>query len=379
MSHYTCLTLLTITVALTYGCSSNQAADSNQSTGEKTVNHQTANEIFPEPTFPPIVFTATERPQPKSTDEAKQSLAEIKSLYDSQNIPRALNQNLTCEAAYQYAKAWKLLHDQLPHDVTWLKSLKPDNIPGIDSVSLQQIENTRKAQLEWLETRLPKQLDDSAKYTRQFIEGCVGPMMWNHIVKAADVDMSDSTAVGNLLGRQELNETRAQQIRQVDEAFASAILFDEIMNIDSDWNPKRQEFRAVVLRYQDKLESAADAIVPPKDIGDAKLTKVAAEVLANKKYKLPKAVKIIVNSPKRSYGKDHFTIDFSERSIEKSPYRWEEFQVATIEKEGDQHYLWYNTLLYYEEGPHTVPTKKWVLGPRHKSAPISEKNIGASD
>jgi len=85
--------------------------------------------------------------------------------------------------------------------------------------------------------------------------------------------------------------------------------------------------------------------------------------------------RVIVNAPKKSFGKDHYTIDFDERSIEKSPYRWEEFQAATIEKEGDKYFLYYNTILKYSVGPHTVPTGKWVLGPRHLSAPISEENI----
>ena len=147
------------------------------------------------------------------------------------------------------------------------------------------------------------------------------------------------------------------------------------MGVESDWAAKKKTFRDMVVRYQEKLEQAADAIQPPADIGNAELKAIAAEVLANKQYKLIKAERIIVNAPKKSFGKDHFTIDFGERTIEKSPYRWEEFQVATIEKDGDQYFLWYNTIMNYSVGPHTVPTEKWVLGPRHKSAPISKKNI----
>ena len=331
----------------------------------------TSTEIFPVPNVPAIEFHAVTRPRPTDAEEALAQLEALRDLYDWQNIPPALNQNLTIQSVAEYARAWKLINDQLPYDIQWLKELDGRSVPGADNIQVQKIDNTKKSQLDWLENRLPNQLADSAKYTRQFISGCIDPIMWQHISKAADCDMSDSSQVRNVLGRPELNETRAQQIRQVAEGFEAAILFDNLLGIESDWSQKKNAFREMVLRYQEKLAAAAEAIQPPEDIGDSELRKIAQQVMTDKQYRFPKPVRIIVNAPKRSSGKDHYTIDFGERSIEKSAYRWDEFQVATIEKEGDQYFLYYNTLLNYEVGPHTVPTGKWVLGPRHKSAPIS--------
>lgn len=119
-----------------------------------------------------------------------------------------------------------------------------------------------------------------------------------------------------------------------------------------------------------------DAIFPPKDVGDAELTKIAAQVFLENDKGIPEAERLIVNTRKKAHAEDHITVDFGQREITEDPYRWEEFQVATIEKANGQFYLWYTTLLNYSVGPHTVPVGKWVVGPRHKSAQISEANIG---
>ena len=368
----TTVAVLFAIVAATAGCGKSKT----QAQGESNMGStSTQTELFPEPQFTPIEFTPTKRDAPQTAEEAIASLEAIKKLYNWSNIPAALNKDVSMESTHQYVKAWKLLRSQMPQDIAWLKSLDGKSVPGVDRISTQKIDNSAKSQIEWLENRLPKQMDDSAKYTRQFLEGCVAPMTWNHIEKAADCDMSNSSQVTNLLSRQDVNRLRAKQIEKVAVAYESLIFFDDVMGVESDWAAKKKTFRDMVVRYQEKLEQAADAIQPPADIGNAELKAIAAEVLANKQYKLTKAERIIVNAPKKSFGKDHFTIDFGERTIEKSPYRWEEFQVATIEKDGDQYFLWYNTIMYYSVGPHTVPTEKWVLGPRHKSAPISKKNI----
>lgn len=383
-----CYQLTTLTLFLGFaiaiaGCGrSNTTADSIG--GQDMIAQTDSQEIFPAVTFDSIEFKATERSEPQSVDQAKATLDAIDKLYNWINIPAALNKDLTADSVFQYVKAWKLLNAQIPHDIQWLKTIDGASLPGADKFSAQPIDNKKKQLLDWLENRLPKQMADSGKQTRDFLKANVRSDAWSHIEKAADCDMSDQTQVVSLLSRPQIIQLRAEQIRNVDLAYAALTMFDKQMGNSGnsgnsgdgvDWPTERKTFRAIVARYQDKLQQAADAILPPTDIGDATLAKIAAGVLTDKKYKLPQAKRIIVNAPKKSFGKDHFTIDFGERTIEKSPYRWEEFQVATIEQEGDQYVLWYNTLLYYTVGPHTVPTGKWVLGTRHRSAPISEKNI----
>ena len=96
-------------------------------------------------------------------------------------------------------------------------------------------------------------------------------------------------------------------------------------------------------------------------------------MLARKQYKLPKAARLIVNSPKKNKSETEYTVEDS--AIVKIDRVWDEFQVATIEPESDGKFgLYYNIMLYYHKGPRTVPTGKWVLGPRFRSSPIAAKH-----
>ena len=360
-------------VSLLTGCGPQQTME--EGAKEMPVT-EIQNELFPETKFESIQFKPAKREQPKTAKEAITALDNLRELYDWSKIPQALNQELSEEKLSQYVQAWQLLHKQMPNDIEWLEDLFEKGVDGADNIERQTIANRSKTQIDWLKNRLPKQLEDSAKYTRQFMEGCVAPMMWNHIEKAANCDMSNSTMVTNLLARPNINQLRNEQIKKVALAFDALQFFDQEMGIDSDWATPKKKFRDMVARYEEKLAQAAEAIQPPQDINNSELSQIAADVLGNKKYSLGKIERIIVNAPKRAFGKDHYTIDFSERSIEKSNYRWEEFQAATIEETDGKYYLWYNTLIKYSEGPHTVPTGQWVLGPRHRSAPISQSNIG---
>ena len=370
MSLKNMLTLMTMICLLTAGCGKSDAVVQTEDGIEMTMTANTAQAKFPK-----IEFTATKRPTPKSVEEAESSIKAIRDLYDWSRVPPALNQNLTKDSVFQFVKSMKLLQSQLPHDIEWLKSLDVDSIPGIDRFTSQTVGNAKKSALDRLEQYLPRDMEHSLKYTREFLITSFNETQMFTLKKGAECDMTNQSEVRNTLGRENINQLREDSIKRIATAFDAIEFFDEQLGYESDFSTEKQTFVALVKQYKSNLDAAAAAIQPPADIGDKNLAKIAAEVLADKKYKLAKPVRIIVNAPKKSHMKDHYTIDFGERSIEKSPYRWEEFQVATIEKEGDQHYLWYNTMLYYEVGPHTVPTKKWVLGPRHKSAPILEENI----
>lgn len=373
------LTLLLMFMAPVTGtaCSQQETepkSKSNQVDGDKNViTQETSEDYFVQHEWAPIEFEPQKRAVPSSVKVALDELDSIKTLYGWQNIPTELNQDFSFETVHEYAKAWRLLNDQLPADIQWLEAVKPMTFSDDDGIDSQRLTNGIESQLTWLRSQFPTQMKQSATYSRQFLIDCVEPYQWQHITKAAECDMEKSTEVANVFGRPELNELRVQQINRIRDAFASLRMFDEIMklSIDSEISERQSEFEKVIERYQQKLAQSSDAIQLPDDIGDDSLRAIAKDVLAKKEYQLPPAVKLVVNAPVRSFGKEHYTIDFSERSIEKSDYQWEEFQVATIEKHGDHHFLYFNTIIRYSVGPKTVPTKEWVLGPRHRSAPIA--------
>ena len=328
---------------------------------------------FPQPKpFQEIRFSAKERAQPKSPQEALATMEEMRKLYDSSNVPDPLNQDLSRETVYAVGKAIRLLQLQLPHDIEWLKKLDASAIEGVDNISKQQIANTQTNLLSRLEKYLPKEIDFTLVHTSKFIADSLTPLNQMIVEKAANLDMSDQNAVRNLLGKELLNQSRAQAIQRLAEGFEAAILFDELMQQDNQWPSKRDAFYLLVAKYEKNLGQAAEAISLPKDIGDAGLKSAAEKALARSKIKFEK---LVVNAPSRPFSKDHYLVDFDETSVTKSQYRWDEFQVATVEKEGNGYFLYYSTIRKYSEGPKTVPVGEWHVGPRHKSSPISVKSF----
>ena len=57
-------------------------------------------------------------------------------------------------------------------------------------------------------------------------------------------------------------------------------------------------------------------------------------------------------------------------------YVWDEFQVTTAEREGDEYYLFFNRMRFYHKGDNDTPTNKWILSGRHQGRKILKKNIG---
>ncbi len=374
--------VLAVTLFIASGCSGKQSEESskdNQQKEETAMVTKTQNEFFvdPEPMLA-FEYEPVERSQPKSAEQAEEILKQMSAFYSAPNVPRALNRDLTRESAYEVAKGLIALEKQKEVDLRWLKAFDAEKIPTADQWAAQNLTRSKDSVISRLEEYLPRDMEHTLKYTRDFIDGSVSPLQIEFVRKAAEADMSNQNAVRNLLGRPMLNASRDKDIRRMLECFDAAILFDEMMGAgegQSKYREQKADYRKLVNQYQDKLANFAEAIQPPTDIGDSNLTKIAKEVLANERYDLPEAVRVIVNAPKRSFSKDHYTIDFGEESITKDPYRWEEFQVATIEKEGDQYAMYYNTMIKYSVGPKTVPVEKWVLGPRHRSSLIAEANI----
>ena len=352
---------------------SSSVASPNTQSNKNKASENSMSKYFPRPKpFEAIQFTANERPQPNSPEEALATMVEIRKLFDSNNVPDPLNQDLSRETVYAVGKAIRLLQSQLPLDIAWLNGIDPSSIDGVDSVSQQQIANTKKNLLSRLEQYLPEEIEFTLTHTSKFIADSLTPLNQMIVEKAANLDMADQNAVRNLLGNELLNQSRAKAIQRLAEGFEAAILFEKLMEQNDQWTAKRDSFYQLVAKYEKNLSQAAEAITLPKDIGDAKLKSAAEKALDRSKIKFEK---LIVNAPSRPFSKDHYLVDFDETSVTKSLYRWEEFQVATVEKERNGYFLYYSTIRKYSEGPKTVPVGEWHVGPRHKSSPISVKSF----
>ena len=113
---------------------------------------------------------------------------------------------------------------------------------------------------------------------------------------------------------------------------------------------------------------------------DPKLLKIAAETLARDDYEIAGWEKLVINAPlTRKVRREAWLKPGSaSRTIRLDYYEyvWDQYQVTTVERVGDQLWLFANTLKLYESGDPTTPVGRWILSSRIELTPILEKNLG---
>ena len=95
--------------------------------------------------------------------------------------------------------------------------------------------------------------------------------------------------------------------------------------------------------------------------------------------------------PKYNYKYERFVINADLKSLSKKvgnissgtvsstvtvyTYKWDQFQATTVEKVGDEYFMYANTFKYYYSGSSTTPLNRWILSGRFQSSRILKENI----
>jgi len=139
---------------------------------------------------------------------------------------------------------------------------------------------------------------------------------------------------------------------------------------------------AAVTGYEGKYTQAlAGSRMPKAGMTDDKYLKIAEEVLKNPSYQIAGYKRLVINSD-RVQRKEKKEADLragtSAGTVNATIYHWvwDEYQVATAEKDGDAWYVYFNTLKFFHQGASTTPTGRWLIGDRFQSTRILEENIG---
>ncbi|MCH6258437.1 hypothetical protein MLD52_17890 [Puniceicoccaceae bacterium K14] len=152
---------------------------------------------------------------------------------------------------------------------------------------------------------------------------------------------------------------------------------------DQEWlyqvESKMTELAAVKNALNERFADALDAVRMPKSASDDKeLITIALDTLNSGRYEGINPIEaIVVNSPKVHREKDEGDIsgNVSGLTVTSYHYSWDEYQVTTAEKVGDEYYLYYSTLKYFTSGGSRTPLNRWVLSGRFQGGRILEKNI----
>lgn len=300
--------------------------------------------------------------QDKQTPE--EYLAGVEKRFAAELLPRALRLPMTIEEA-----------DSFVAGIRHFREAGPKELPKIEAIEggpNTRLKSDKQRLAHWVGKEIPRRLDEALQQTRQAIDGSLQSKA-SFVKFAADIDLKDTDKVRNVLAKPEAIEERETAVRELLQCADLLQRIDEQMGEKTDWPAKRKELDAMVARFREKVAGAAAQITPPKDIGDAKLTEIAQTTLKDPKYGAKEWKRLIVNSPKQH--KAFVTYEMRGNEILRCSYDYDIFQATTIEKEGNDWFLFYNQLAFYNSGAPTTPLSKWVVRERFRGPRILEANI----
>jgi len=223
-----------------------------------------------------------------------------------------------------------------------------------------------------MEQQLQARLDADVTAGRQFAEFVLA------------TDPSDKDQVTNrILGKGRFDENMARLV-----AGRSAIRVADVFRNGASQPGKTakadDDGALLVQKAIDHLQKLAvaclDAVrMPTAASTDAELVRIATETLKTPSYSVPAAERLVVNADKTHHERRDGYVTFdtgAERAkVTVHTYAWDQFQVTTAEKQGEEVWLWANTLKLFSSGDPTTPIGRWILAERFQITRILPENV----
>jgi len=141
--------------------------------------------------------------------------------------------------------------------------------------------------------------------------------------------------------------------------------------------------------YKANRQKAMNLVRMPEPASrDKNLLNIAKETLENPQYEIGDLKRLVINSDKNHYEKETSEDRYDKADISLSGditltgtrttyfYEWDQFQVATAERESSgKHYIYYSTLKFFTKGAPTTPLNRWIVSGRIQGSEIPEENI----
>ncbi len=183
---------------------------------------------------------------------------------------------------------------------------------------------------------------------------------------------------------------RLAMLDRHDQMVAAAQAYHELTGSGQadNWKLLAARLSAARLDYQaDSAQALKLVRMPEAATDDGDLEDVAEDTLENPKYGVGEIERLVINADKTHHTRESSEVEYDEVDVSITGkvtlsgtqtttfYEWDQFQVATVEQEGDQYFIYYNTLKYFTSGASTTPQNKWILSNRFRGTEILEDNI----
>lgn len=302
---------------------------------------------------------------------AAERLAQLREFYGGFKMLRPLQAPLEAKSVGRWAQQLRAVQERLPADLAFLDSLRGK--VGIDGKLLQRVRG-------WVASTWPLKIRGLHEQNQNTIYAPVrtAEMFLKAIL---EIDPTNKHHVTNrVLGEGQLDR-KVRQLRESKLAIDVAAAYDDgIARKDApDYAGMKARVDKAIAHMQSCAKQGLASVRMPKSATkDKELLAIAGKVLAREKYGAGKSLRTVINAPKKRKEKHEGSITPGTVSatIRVYHYVWDEFQVATVERVGEQCWIFYNRMRFYHKGGSTTPTGHWILADRFRSTPILEANIG---
>lgn len=265
-----------------------------------------------------------------------------------------------------------------------LSAIKAESVADLatlDKLAAAGIKDQRIDRLRtWAGAERQRQVDETLRVIAQANDAAIA-----RALEAAQFHASTDPALQDHRANRLLGDgRRAAALAEFDRGL---VAIDNAVPIDAalgrkdgpDRARQKQALAAARAGYEDKYRAAVGLVrVPPAGMSDEKLLAAARDVLADPKHGAQPAKRMVVNS-KQVERKEKKEADINVGTVTTTAtiyhWIWDEYQVVTVEAVGEEHFLFYNSLKFFQQGAPTTPTNRWVLADRFKGEPILAENI----
>lgn len=293
-------------------------------------------------------------------------LAELDAKYDSKNIPAPIEPPFTeSQVAAWVAGVRRWRDTEIAADRQFL-----DEAAKNAAVDQQHVSRLRS----WLDEGFGKRLAEMEAQLQARLDADVtAGQQLAEFVLATDANDKDQVT-NRILGKGRFDENMAR-LQHGKNAIAVARAFSG----KPDGLAEQAAKVAKAVEHLQKLAvTCLDAVrMPTAASTDAEMLRIATETLKTTSYQVPPAERLVINAAKTHHERREGYVDRGtvKTTITVYTYAWDQFQVTTAEKQGDEVWLWANTLKRYESGDPTTPVGRWILSDRFQITRILPENV----
>ena len=303
----------------------------------------------------------------------KEKLDAISAKYNAKAVPGQIFWPYDREKLQLWAARSKKLLDELPADIAVVQKATDNSLLG----------RRAKSMLHWVGRSIPDRLNGQVEQVRSQCDRAVEQSLLT-AKSLRDIKPDDTHAIVNRVLTEGALERSMASLQKGLEAVDMAATVDLALQTKDapDRTAQRKQIDETIASLRVLAKSALSEVRMPKPVKldaaeIAKLTKIANETLARKKYGTGPIQHLVVTSKMQRKEKTQGDIrgTVTGATITSYHYVWDEYRVVTAEKVGEEVWIYHNTLKYYHSSDSVTPQDKWILSRRFQSTAILPENI----